>query len=343
MSIVNAAEVVEQAFAGLRPLGVQAAQLGEDRLELWSERLPGARRGYHLEVRTRVTAGSAAAIGARPDRPTVLVAAYVPEPAAEILRARGIDYVDLAGNVLLRWDGLLIDVRGRKPSKVPAATAPTGLRRPFTRSGAQVTFCLLAWPELADRPVRELARASGTAVGGTHAVLRDLESGGYLMTGSSGRALTRTGELLTRWTEAYALSLSASLHLGYYRSPDPGWWHQARADLQDAGVALGGEAAASRLDDRLRPAGATLYGEQIPVRLLAKYRCQKADDAEDANVIVRRRFWVPPDDVIAEVRAELVPAVLVYADLLVSGESRQREHAERLRGLNDRLEYLDRS
>jgi hypothetical protein len=341
--MVNAMEVTEQALAALTQLGVHAARRGEDSLELWSERLPGVRRGYHLEVRSRVTTGLATVVGAQLDRPTILVTAYVPEPAAEILRRRGIDYVDLAGNALLRWDGLLIDIRGRKPSKAPGATAPTGLRRPFTRSGAQVTFCLLAWPEVADRPVRELARASGTAVGGAHAVLRDLESGGYLTAGSSGRVLTRAGELLNRWTEAYALSLSASLHLGYYRAPDPGWWLPVRADLQGAGVQLGGEAAASELDSHLRPAGAVLYGEEIPARLLAKHRCQKAADAKDANVVVRRRFWTVPGGVNADVEAGLVPAVLVYADLLVSGEPRQREHAERLRRLNARLEYLDRS
>jgi hypothetical protein len=336
-------EVAEQALAGLRQLGVQAARRGEDGLELWSQRFPGMRRGYHLEVRSRVTTGLATVVGAQLDRPTILVTGYVPEPAAEILRSRGIDYVDLAGNVLLRWDSLLIDIRGRKPSKATAAPVPSGLRRPFTRSGAQVTFCLLAWPEFAGRPVRELARASGTAVGSAHAVLRDLESGGYLIAGSSGRVLARAGELLNRWTEAYALSLSASVHLGYYRASDPGWWRPARADLRAAGVYLGGEAAASELDSHLRPAGAVLYGEEIPARLLAKYRCQKAVGAKDANVMVRRRFWTVPGGVSADTEAGLVPAVLIYADLLVSGEPRQREHAERLRRLNDRLEYLDRS
>lgn len=322
---------------------MQAARLGEDTLELWSERLPEVRQGYQLEVRPRVTARLATVVGGRPDRSTILLTGYIPEPAAEILRARGIDYVDLAGNALLRWDDLVIDIRGPKLSQASAATAPTGLRRPFTRSGAQVTFCLLAWPALVARPVRDLARVSGTAVGGAHGVLRDLESGGYLVVGSSGRVLTRAGELLDRWTEAYALSLSPSLHLGYYRAPDPGWWRHAHADLQDAGVHLGGEAAASELDSHLRPASAVLYGEGVPARLLAKCRCQKAADATDANVIVRRRFWIPPGDTDVGIETGLVPPVLVYADLLVSGEPRQREQAQRLRRLNDRLEYLDRS
>ena len=39
---------------------------------------------------------------------------------------------------------------------------------------------------------------------------------------------------------------------------------------------------------------AVLYGQEIPVRLLAKYRCQKAADARDANVVIRRRFWTVP-------------------------------------------------
>lgn len=157
--------------------------------------------------------------------------------------------------------------------------------------------------------------------------------------------MVRGGELLNRWAEAYALSLSPSLHLGHYRAADPLWWRGARRDLAGVGVDLGGEAAAGELDDYLRSVTVVLYAQEVPVRLLAKHRCVKAL-ASEANVTVRRRFWTIPE-VVLEVPLEgalrLVPPVLVYADLLTSGEARQREHAQRLRTRNDRLKYLDRS
>jgi hypothetical protein len=137
--------------------------------------------------------------------------------------------------------------------------------------------------------------------------------------------------------------LSPSLHLGHYRAADPLWWRSARRDLVTVGVDLGGEAAAGELDDHLRSVAAVLYADEIPVRLLAKHRCVKAL-AGEANVTVRRRFWTVPEvEVPSEGALGLVPPVLVYADLLSSGEPRQREHAQRLRMRNDRLKCLDRS
>jgi hypothetical protein len=248
---------------------------------------------------------------------------------------------------------VLIDVRGRRPARTSLEVPGPSARRPFTRSGAQVTFVLLAWPDLSAATVREIADASGTAVGTVHAVLRDLRAGGYLADAPSGRRLVRGGELLTRWTEAYALSLAVALELGRYRAPDPAWWSTAGADLAGAGVELGGEAAASMLDDRLRPVSVFLYASEVPVRLLAAYRCRLVEDPRDANVVVRRRFWTVPDgdrEAGSEIRdgappgsAGLVPPVLVYADLLASGDPRQREHAQRLRRGDARLERLDRS
>jgi hypothetical protein len=341
MDPVNTMQIEGRAVAVLGELGLRAVRRSADSLTLVGQGV--VERIYRVEVRSRMTAPVAGAIGAGQEEPTLVVAPFVPEPAAEILRERGLAFVDLAGNAFISGDGLLIDVRGRRPAKEAVPALSPGLRRPFTRSGAQVTFCLLAWPDLADWPVRGLADVSGAALGTVHAVLRDLQAGGYLVDGPSGRALVRGGDLLNRWAEAYALSLSPSLHLGHYRAADPLWWRSASRDLDSEGVDLGGEAAAGELDDHLRSVTAALYAAEIPVRLLAKHRCVQAL-AGEGNVTVRRRFWtVPEGEVPPEGALRLVPPVLVHADLLTSGEPRQREHAQRLRMRNDRLKYLDRS
>jgi hypothetical protein len=345
---VNAMGTVDQAVGVLGGLGLRVVRRSAESLTL----AVGSRadeRTYHLAVRSRMTAPAASALaagatGAGGEAPTLVVVPFMPDPAAEVLRVRGVAFVDLAGNAFVQDDGLRIDIRGRRPVRDLAQAVSPGSRRPFTRSGAQVTFCLLCWPFLAHCPVRELADISGTALGTTHAVLRDLEGAGYLVHGESGRALVHGGELLNRWAEAYALSLSPSLHLGHYRAPDPLWWRTAHRELAVAGVALGGEAAASELDNHLRPVTATLYAVQIPVQLLARHRCVKALDPRDANVMVRRRFWTAPDEenAVRDVRG-LVPSVLIYGDLIISGEPRQRDHAQRLRANDDRLKRLDRS
>jgi len=358
MSVMNSRTLLERAvevLAGFglhtvrRPGGVLGVSVGVIR---GAGDLEGG-QVYRVEERSRLTGPAAAALEAQPQIPVLVVAPFVPDPAAEILRERGLDYVDLAGNALLRWDGVLIDVRGRRPARTSGQVPGPSARRPFTRSGVQVTFALLAWPDMSAASVREIANASGSAVGTVHAVLKDLRAGGYLADVPSGRRLVRGGELLTRWTEAYALSLAVTLELGRYRAPDPAWWLTAGAEMAGAGVDLGGEAAASVLDERLRPGSVSLYASEVPVRLLASYRCRRVEDPRDANVVVRRRFWVAPDagrEADLDVRdgaqagsAGLVPPVLVYADLLASGDPRQREHAQRLRRGDARLERLDRS
>jgi hypothetical protein len=339
---VNEQALIAAAVEVLDRLGVCAVPRAAGMLTVSAGKGSGE-GAYRVVVRARVTAPVAGAIEPAAGGATLVVAPFVPEPAAGVLRERGLDYVDAAGNAFLRWDGVLIDVRGHRPVAGPVAVAGPSARRPFTRSGAQVTFCLLAWPVLGAGTVREIARASGTAVGTVAVVLRDLQAGDYLLETASGRRLVRAGELLTRWTEAYALSLAASLHLGAYRAADPQWWAGAREELLDAGVDLGGEAAGSVMDAHLRPAGVLLYADAAPARILAAHRCRRVEDAREANVVVRRRFWTPPPGQAPPGQGGLVPPVLVYADLLVSGEPRQREHAQRLRTRDARLEQLDRT
>ena len=295
----------------------------------------GASRTYAVEMRDRVTPAVAAALDTAGDQPVLVVAPYIGDGAADVLRARGLDYVDTAGNAHLVGDGTLIDVRGRRRVAAPRRRS-LAASRAFTRSGAQTVFVLLSWPELAARPLREIARVSGVSLGTAQIVIDELTSAGYLRGGPDGRTLARGGELLGRWAESYALWLAPTVLLATFAVDDPRWWEGAEAELADAGVQLGGEPAASLLGVRLRPTTTTLYADAIPAGLIARHRMRR--DEEHGTVAVRRRFWNLSDGV-----ARLVPAPLVFGDLVASGDPRQREHADRLRAHDDRLRGLDQS
>jgi hypothetical protein len=201
-----------------------------------------------------------------------------------------------------------------------------------------VTFALLAWPDVASWPVRDVAQLAGVSIGTAHTAIGDLAESGYLYGTPRRKRLARGGELLSRWAEAYTTNLAPRLLFGRYRAPDPEWWHAARADLAEAGVLLGGEAAASILDPHLRPSTLTLYAEGTYARWLGRFRL-RPDDAGD--VLIRRRFWHV--DSRLEPSAGLVPVPLIYGDLLASGDPRQRQQADRMRERDDRLIQLDRS
>jgi hypothetical protein len=269
-------------------------------------------------------------------RPILVLAPYVSDATAAALHDRGAQFVDGAGNVGLAWEGMSLDVRGYRPSAASVPRRDPSASRAFTRSGAKVVFALLSWPGLTARPVREIAAASGTAVGTVHAVMSALAGAGYVYESDGGAGLNRAGELLDRWAEAYAVNLARKLDLGSFSMADRSRAGDLERAMLDHGALLGGELAGSRIDPHLRPTTATFYVDEVPVVLVAKFRLRR-DDA-DGTVHVRRRFWQWPQP-----DTTLVPSPLVYADLVSSGDPRQREHAERIRRIDDRLVELDRS
>lgn len=277
-----------------------------------------------------------------PSKNALLVASYVSDAQAEALRRRGADYIDSVGNMNFDWDRLLIRFRGFKPQAGQSAKSSVSSLGPdqsriFSRSGLQVVFALLSWPHLQSTPLRDVATASMTSLGTAHKVIDELEKSGYLYGDAGRRHLSRGGELASRWVEQYATRLSGKLENGRFSAPDPQWW-RAVGDFEEYGVLLGGELAASLLDPYLRPATSTLYSEEIPVRLLVDSRLRRDDASGD--VFLRRKFWRAPslDDTNG-----LVPELLIYADLMASGDPRQIEHAERIRRASDRFIAIDGS
>jgi len=306
-------------------------------LELALDAGPRGRRLYAVAPkRGRLDRQRATSMVLPPARPLLVIAPYVPDSVADVLRARGVDHVDAAGNVRLAWDGMLLDVRGRRPQPLQRPRKDAAASRAFTRSGAMVVFTLLAWPEMSRRPVRDIADASGTAVGTVHKVLSELSAAGYLFESNDGKRLNRGGELLDRWAEAYTVNLAGKLSIASFTLDDLASLREAEKDLLEQGAQLGGELAASRIDSHLRPATATFYVDKVPVDLVARFRMRRDDNF--GAVELRHRFWNQHD-----LEAPLVPSPLVYADLLSSGDPRQREHAERIRQIDDRLVELDRT
>lgn len=296
----------------------------------------GRTRYAVVAKRGRLDRQRATAMVLPPVRPLLVIAPHVPDSVAEVLRARGVDHVDAAGNVRLGWDGMLLDVRGRRPRPTPRPGKDAAASRAFTRSGAMVVFGLLAWREMSRRPVRDIADASGTAVGTAHQVLSELSAAGYLYESKEGRRLNRGGELLDRWAEAYTVRLARKLAIASFALQDIARLPEAEKDLLEHGAQLGGELAASRMDSHLRPATATFYVDRVPVDIVARFRMRRDD--EPGAVQFRHRFWKQH-----EPNAALVPSPLVYADLVSSGDPRQREHAGRIRQIDDRLVELDRT
>lgn len=103
----------------------------------------------HLSATAALQAWDTAGAGS----PLLVVGPRLHPSSAETLRARGLWYIDGAGNAYLRHQGgLLIDVRGRRsavsaqPGTLGDGLHSDGPRNPFTPKRAQVVCVLLDAP-----------------------------------------------------------------------------------------------------------------------------------------------------------------------------------------------------
>ncbi len=258
--------------------------------------------------------------------PGLLVADYINADMADALRQQGREFLDAAGNAYIEQPHVLVWATGRKP--IRKAVAPQ-VGRAFQTTGLQVLFALLCHPEWVNLPYRELAARAGVAHGTVGWVMPDLQRQGFVadLNGKRGTRRLFDGErLLALWADAYARQLRPRTLLGRYYAPALAGWQEW--PLEKVGAQWGGEPAGALLTNYLTPGELTIYADKLPGPLAARYRFAKeADVGHKAVVEVRRRFWHFPEE---EAAGPCVPPVLVYADLLATGDARCIETAKRL-------------
>lgn len=248
----------------------------------------------------------------------LLVADHITPPMADELRARGVAFIDTAGNAHIARPPLLVWVKGQRPQLPLAARAPA--TRAFQNTGLQVLFALLCRPEAANWPYRKIAEIAGVAHGTVGWVMAELPKLGFLVEINNKRRLVEGERLLTRWVEAYPQRLRPKLMLARYHADTLDWANTIDAAAYD--LLLGGEPAARRLTQHLRPGTATFYGEGINRQWVIDQRLRPDPQG---NVEVLKRFWHFDHE-----PADMVPPLLVYADLLAIGDARCLEVAREL-------------
>lgn len=272
---------------------------------------------------TPATLGAAIAQLARLGKPGMLVTGYVNQQMAERLKALNVAFLDTAGNAYLNTPKQFVYVTGRRlrtpepREKRVRALRPTGLK---------VIFALLCRTDLVNAPYRDIAAAAGVALGTVGWVFYDLRRLGYITeTKANGRVYADRGGLIDKWVEAYAHQLRPAIKPQRYRVVDVDWWKTE--DLTKFDMWLGGEPAAAVLTQYLRPEVVTVYGD---TQFAALARKVKAVKDEYGNLEVLQKFWdfeLPQLDKLHP----LVPPLLVYADLVATGDGRNIETAQLIR------------
>jgi len=252
--------------------------------------------------------------------PIFLIARYVNTETAEELKKNNIEFIDTAGNAFINNPPVYIFIKGNKP---PETMAQIPVKRLFKPAGLRMIFGFLCNPGLEDKTYREIAAATGVALGTVDWIMKELKELGFLIDrGKRGLKLAHKETLLQRWVAAYPEQLRPKQILGRYKGL-PNWWQQKK--LVPLQAQWGGEIAAEKMTHYLRPERITIYaGVQYLTQLLLENRL-KTDVMGDVEIL--ERFW----KVVEEQRPEeLVPPLLVYADLLATGNQRNLETAKRI-------------
>ena len=257
-------------------------------------------------------------------KPVVLVTDYVTPPVADRLRAAQQQFIDVAGNAYLETPAWFVFAVGRKPVRTGA---PKHAAKGATPAGMKVAFALLCDPALVDRPHRTIALAAGVALGAVPGILADMRETGQLFVVGKVRRLQANKRMLDHWAMVYARTLRPKTLMATYTAPNFGEWQTWTLDPTH--MKWGSEPAAALLTGYLRPGILTLYTEKLPARFIHDQRLTRAHVLANTTLVeVRKPFW--GETLVAGPREDTVPPVLVYADLLATGDARCIETAQQV-------------
>jgi hypothetical protein len=248
--------------------------------------------------------------------PLLLVAQYIYPALMDEFFNQGINVLDSAGNCMIRHNDILIIVKGQKNVLAKETAA-----RAFQETGIKLIFHFLIHPESVNLPYRSIQKKTNISLGTIKNVVEELTANHFILKTNQGRFLKNKKKLLERWVAAYNQTLKPKLLLGQmaFRNNEKRdkWLTMVLPD----GMFWGGESGSNMLNAYLYPGTFDIYSE-VPVKMLLPTGF--VVPKEDGEIKIYQKFWHDrPENGI-------VPTLLIYADLMGSGDSRCLEAAQKI-------------
>jgi hypothetical protein len=322
-------EILKKALKQFRELtGLTAemkmeVKLRRNRIADARIRIPKIKVNMYAEIKLNVTNQTLGAVAHQlkemaAGKQEVLITRYITPQIADRLKELDLQFLDTAGNAYINLPNLFLFIKGNKVKEEFAKEKPI---RAFQPAGLQLIYALLCIPGLENKPYRVMAEKANIANGAVTRVIKDLKKLGYLVDmGKKGRKLIKKKALLQRWINLYAELLKPKLFIGRYTTDNINWWRQVKPFNVDA--QLGGETAAAVITKYLKPQNHTIYTREKYGKLLLQL---KLKNAPDGNVELFKKFWNFEDTLNNK---KLVNPVLIYADLIATGDNRNLDTAK---------------
>ncbi len=260
---------------------------------------------------------------------SILITQYVTPQLADRLKESETQFMDVEGNAYLNLPNMFYFIKGNKKKENIGKEKSI---RAFQPAGLKLIYALLCNPGLEEKPYRVMADVSNISNGAVTWAIRDLKKLGFILDmGKKGMRLIKKKELLQRWVNLYAELLRPKLFLGKYKADNIDWWKNQ--NLLNAESLFGGETAAAHLTKYLKPQNHTIYTEENYGKLLLQL---KLKNDRNGNIEVLKKFWNFDDK---REKNNLVNPMLIYADLLATGDIRNIETAQLIYN-NEIIRYI---
>ncbi len=251
----------------------------------------------------------------------VLLSSYIPEQIAKTLQGLPLNYMDAAGNAFIKTGDVFILLEGNKPVKVDQNETPKAL----SKTGIKVVFQFLNEPVLINDTIRNIAARTDVSLDTVHKTLQVLQQLKYIIpVGKNQWGWLNGKNLLEQWVNDYGAKLKPGLHFGNFRfvhENDFAKWRQIQFKRQ---TCWGGEPAGDILTNYLKPETLTIYTNEAKMDLIKNYKM-----IPDPNGYIRvyQKFW---SDKVTD--NNTAPILIVYADLINTGNKRNIETAQKIYG-----------
>jgi hypothetical protein len=219
--------------------------------------------------------------------------------------------------------GLFVFVVGRKPVS-PMVSTVDMKGRMFQKTGLIFLFELMTRDfSLGNKTYRQLRDETGVSLGSIGWILSSLRENGFMLEKRGERRITDTKRLLEEWCTAYRQRLRPTCQAGIYRGKP----HKRVQNMEiPGGARWGGETGAEMLDAGLTAGFHTLY-----VDAAGRKRCiARGGLREDpeGNIEMLTPFWQTGKE--ENWPQKTVHPLLIYADLITSGNSRSIEVGKKI-------------
>lgn len=247
----------------------------------------------------------------------LLITEYVNPALMNTMEVNGTNFIDAAGNALIKVPPLFIKLKGNKLAEDIKTKTPKSI---FNTAALQVIFTLLCNPGIENKTIRVIEEKTGVATGTVFNTIKELIEQGYLLDRRFQRyKLINKQDLLERWVTIYPEKLKPKYFIDKYEIAEG---QDNNLQLENYNALWGGENAAARLTNYfLHPFIYTVYIGDKQGEFILKHRLKKNTRGK---LILMKKFWNFDNPEYPG----MTHPILVYADLLATGDPRNIEAAK---------------